>query len=79
MNNSYGVGLGFRCAQTAPTEIDRHIREQHVRALVSMGTEDYKAAQGYVEEGLKLDPTNDVLLQIREQIRKTTEGPKRQP
>lgn len=79
MNNSYGVGLGFRCAQNAPMEIDRHIREQHVRALVSMGKEDYKAAQGFVDEGLKLDPTNDMLLQLREQIRKTLEGSKRLP
>lgn len=79
MNNSYGVGLGFRCAQNAPMEIDRHIRQQHVRALVSMGKEDYKAAQEFVDDGLKLDPTNDMLLQLREQIRKTTEGPKRLP
>lgn len=77
MNNSYGVGLGFRCTQNAPMEIDRHIREQHVRALVSMGKEDYKAAQGFVDEGLKLDPTNDMLLQLREQIRKTLEGSNR--
>ncbi len=79
MNNSYGVGLGFRCAQDAPVEIDRHIRETHVRALVSMGKEDYKAAGAFVEDGLKLDPTNDILLRLREQIRKATGASNRLP
>ncbi len=70
MNNSYGVGLGFRCAKSASPDIDVHIREQHVRALVSMGKEDYTAAERSVEEGLKLDPTNELLLELRAQIQK---------
>jgi Tfp pilus assembly protein PilF len=26
LNNNYGVGLGFRCAKTAPLEIEQQIR-----------------------------------------------------
>jgi hypothetical protein len=44
-----------------------------------MGKEDYAAADAVVEEGLKLDPTNDLLLRLREQIRKTGGGSKRLP
>ncbi len=76
MNNSYGVGLGFRCAQNAPVDIDWHIREAHVRALVNMGKEDYRAAQTFVEDGLKMDPTDEMLLRLREQIQKTIGAPK---
>jgi len=76
MNNSYGVGLGVRCAQNAPQEIDQQVREAHVRTLVSMGKEDYAAAGQSLAEGLKLDPTNEDLLQLREQIRKTASGSK---
>lgn len=79
LNNSYGVGLGFRCAKSAPPEIDRHLRNLHVRALVSMGKEDYAAADSFVEEGLKLDPSNELLLELRQQIRKAAGGPKRLP
>jgi len=79
MNNSYGVGLGFRCAQDAPAQIGQHLREMHVRALVKMGKEDYAAAATIIEEGLKLDPTNDLLMRLREQIRNTTGGSKRLP
>ncbi|MFM7842352.1 MAG: formylglycine-generating enzyme family protein, partial [Nitrospira sp.] len=52
MNNSYGVGLGVRCAQNAPQEIDQQVREAHVRTLVSMGKEDYAAAGQSLAEGL---------------------------
>jgi len=79
MNNSYGVGLGFRCAQDAPAEIDRHVRETHVQALVSLGREDYRAASAFVEEGLKLNPTDELLHQLREQIRKSSEKSTRLP
>ena len=72
LNNSYGVGLGFRCAKSAPPEIDQHMRELHVRALLSMGKEDYAAAGSFVEEGLTLDPANGLLLELRQQIRQAT-------
>ena len=30
LNNSYGVGLGFRCAKTAPPEIEQQIRDSYI-------------------------------------------------
>jgi hypothetical protein len=64
LNNSYGVGLGFRCAMTAPLEIDQRIRDAHVSALVEMGREQFAKAQQAVEQGLAVDPKNVELLEL---------------
>lgn len=68
MNNSYGVGLGFRCAKTAPSEIDQQIRDAYVAALVEMGRERFADAQQAVSRGLAIDPKNVELLELHQLI-----------
>ena len=71
LNNSYGVGLGFRCARTAPPEIELRIREAQTTALVEMGQEHLVEAQEAVARGLLLDPTNAELLELHSLIDQT--------
>lgn len=68
LNNSYGVGLGFRCAQTAPSDMELQIREAHTTALVEMGRERFTEAQQAVTGGLAIDPTNIELLELQSLI-----------
>ena len=67
-NNSYGVGLGFRCAKTAPPEIEQQIRQAHTTALVAMGRENNAEARQAIARGLALDPKNADLLELRSLI-----------
>jgi formylglycine-generating enzyme required for sulfatase activity len=71
MNNSYGVGLGFRCAKTAPREIEERIQEAYIGALVSMGKEQYEAAGQSVDRGLEVDRTNVLLRELDVLIKKS--------
>lgn len=65
LNNSYGVGLGFRCAKAAAPEIEQRIRDAYVSALVEMGRERVSEAQQAVNQGLAIDPKNLELLELR--------------
>jgi hypothetical protein len=65
LNNSYGVGLGFRCAKTAAPEIDQRIRDAYVSALVEMGRERFSEARQAIDRGLAIDPKNVELLELR--------------
>ncbi len=65
LNNSYGVGLGFRCARAAPPEIEEQIRNAHTTALVEMGRERYAEARQAVTRGLLIDPKNGELLDLQ--------------
>ncbi len=67
-NNSYGVGLGFRCAKTAPPEIELQIRQAQTTALVEMGRENVAEARAAVTRGLAIDPKNAELLELRSLI-----------
>jgi iron(II)-dependent oxidoreductase len=67
-NNSYGVGLGFRCAKTAPLVIEQQIRDSYISALGEMGREKFADAQQAVARGLAIDPKNVELLELREVI-----------
>jgi sulfatase-modifying factor enzyme 1 len=71
LNNSYGVGLGFRCVKSAPSEIDRRIRNAYVSALVDMGRERYAEAQQAVDQGLAMDPVNVELPELRPLIERS--------
>lgn len=71
MNNSYGVGLGFRCAKTAPPEIDQQIKDAYIAALVEMGQERYNDAHQAVDRGLSVDPKNVELLELRPLIERS--------
>lgn len=68
LNNSYGVGLGFRCAQTAPPEIEARLRDASIEAYVKMGREQYEEARRIVQRGLEIDPVNPELLELRHLI-----------
>ena len=64
-NNSYGVGLGFRCAKSAPPEIELQIRQAHTTALMEMGREHFVEAQEAVARGLSIDPKHAELQELR--------------
>ncbi len=64
-NNSYGVGLGFRCAKTAPPDIELQIRQAHTTALMEMGREHFVEAQEAVARGLSIDPKHAELQELR--------------
>ncbi|MBD0315058.1 MAG: SUMF1/EgtB/PvdO family nonheme iron enzyme [Nitrospiraceae bacterium] len=69
-NNSYGVGLGLRCAKTAPQEMEQRIRDTYISALSDMGRERFADAEQAVTRGLALDPKNVELLDLRVLIQK---------
>jgi gamma-glutamyl hercynylcysteine S-oxide synthase len=75
LNNSYGVGLGFRCAKTAPPEIEQQIRDSYISALVEMGRERFPDAQQAVARGLAIDPKNVELLELRPLIEQSMKKP----
>ena len=67
-NNSYGVGLGFRCVQaTSPLGI-RMIQYDFMQSLISMGQEKWKEALKSIEQALKGDPNNAEYLQTKDLI-----------
>ena len=75
LNNSYGVGLGFRCAKTAPPDIQQRIRDTYISALVDMGRERFAEADQTVTRGLALDPKNVELLELRLLIQQSMKKP----
>jgi formylglycine-generating enzyme required for sulfatase activity len=75
LNNSYGVGLGFRCAKTAPPEIEQQIRDSYISALVEMGRERFSDAQQAVARGLAIDPKNMELLELSPLIEQSMKKP----
>ena len=76
LNNSYGVGLGFRCAKTAPSDIEQRVREAYIAALVDMGREQFAEAEHAVLRGLALDRHNGDLLELQALIKKSTTPPR---
>ncbi len=68
MNNSYGVGLGFRCAQNAPKEVEYEIRAITISAMKKISMEKYQEAEATIDSGLKIDPNNENLLRLRKII-----------
>ncbi|MEP6887540.1 MAG: SUMF1/EgtB/PvdO family nonheme iron enzyme [Nitrospirales bacterium] len=75
MNNSYGVGLGFRCAKTAPAGIEQQIRDTYISALVDMGRERFAEAEQTVIRGLAIDPKDVELLELRLLIEQSMKKP----
>ncbi|GJL62966.1 MAG: hypothetical protein NPIRA04_16200 [Nitrospirales bacterium] len=65
MNNSYGVGLGFRCAKSASQSIVNEVRALTIQAMKNIGIEKNEEAQKNLDEALQLDPTNEELQQMR--------------
>jgi len=65
LNNSYGVGLGFRCAKNGPPEIERQIKKAFITALREMGRERFEEARQAVDRGLAIDPKSVELLELK--------------
>jgi formylglycine-generating enzyme required for sulfatase activity len=73
-NNSYGVGLGFRCAKSAQTVSDDAMqagRDAFIQALVAMGAEKNADAMASIEKALAADPDNKEYLATRDLIQKS--------
>ena len=70
LNNSYGVGLGFRCAKTATNEPEEYVQYHFIQALISMGEEKWKDALNAIDKALKNDPENSEFKGTREFIMK---------
>lgn len=71
-NNSYGVGLGFRCAKTAPQKIVNEVRTATIEVMKSMGQEKYREAKKQLAEALAVDPQNKELLQLQSLLEEGT-------
>ena len=73
-NNSYGVGLGFRCAKSTEAVSDASIQEARhafIQALVAMGAERHADAMASIDKALSADPHNQEYLDTRELIKKS--------
>ncbi len=64
-NNSYGVGLGFRCAMSAPQNVVDEVRTLTISAMKNMSLEKFGEAKRNLHEALAIDPTNPELLQMQ--------------
>jgi formylglycine-generating enzyme required for sulfatase activity len=70
MNNSYGVGLGFRCARDVETDSSMRARSFYMDALVQMGAQKYKRAMSSIKEAITDDPDNKEYKALKEIIKK---------
>jgi formylglycine-generating enzyme required for sulfatase activity len=70
LNNSYGVGLGFRCAKTVTQEPEQYVQYHFIQTLISMGEEKWKEALDSIDKALKEDPDNQEFKMTREFIQK---------
>lgn len=64
-NNSYGVGLGFRCAQSASPVNLQVVQYDFMHALISMGQEKWQEALTSIEKALKGNPDSAEYLQTK--------------
>jgi len=58
INNSYGVGLGFRCAQSLANDLEAEARSFYMKALIYVGDEKYKKAFSSINNALIGSPEN---------------------
>jgi hypothetical protein len=70
MNNSYGVGLGFRCARTVEDDGMLQARTFYMDALINMGAEKYPQAMASIKKALNKDGSNAEYTQLKNMIQK---------
>jgi gamma-glutamyl hercynylcysteine S-oxide synthase len=58
MNNSYGVGLGIRCARDLKGNTQMTARSFYMDALAEMGSQKYKRAHKSINKALDISPDN---------------------
>jgi len=73
-NNSYGVGLGFRCARSIGNKTLKTVRYDFMHALISMGEEQWRDALHSIDKAIEDDPDNVEYRQTREIIVKQLQG-----
>lgn len=73
MNNSYGVGLGFRCARDLKSEPSMKARSFYMEALVQIGAEKYEKALNSISNALEFSPENKEYQNLKNLILKTIE------
>jgi formylglycine-generating enzyme required for sulfatase activity len=73
-NNSYGVGLGFRCAKSAAAEATPDATIFYIEALKALSRERVEEAAAFIGRGLEQDPRHPDLLQLREQLHDRRRG-----
>jgi gamma-glutamyl hercynylcysteine S-oxide synthase len=70
MNNSYGIGLGFRCARGVESNSQLEARAFYMDALIHMGSEKYQQALIAIEKALKTDANNKEYQVLKSMIEK---------
>ena len=70
-NNSYGVGLGFRCAKSSSAVDMQMVQYDFMQALISMGKEEWQDAMKSIDKAIAGDPENVEYRQTREIIMKS--------
>jgi formylglycine-generating enzyme required for sulfatase activity len=68
MNNSYGVGLGFRCARSVESNPEMQARSFYMDALIQMGAEKYKEALVSINKALKSIPEDKEYRALKDMI-----------
>ena len=68
MNNSYGVGLGFRCARDKAKESSLEARAYYMDALVQIGEDKYKSAHESIENAINISPNNEEYTSMKKLI-----------
>tara|TARA_B110001454_G_C12688991_1_gene421501 strand:+ start:506 stop:1528 length:1023 start_codon:yes stop_codon:yes gene_type:complete len=58
INNSYGVGLGFRCAQSLANDLEAEARSFYMKAHILVGNEKYQKALLSITNALIGSPKN---------------------
>lgn len=70
MNNSYGVGLGFRCSRSLGNDSQMEARSLYMDALIQVGAEKYKKALVSIKNALKTSSKNKEYLTLKTMIEK---------
>ncbi len=70
MNNSYGIGLGFRCAMDFEPDEQQRARSFYMKALIHMGAEKYQKAHKSIGMAIKSAPENKEYQALKTLIEK---------
>ena len=70
MNNSYGVGLGFRCARDFKSNPKMQARSFYMDALTQVGAEKFTKAKNLIQQAIKEDPENSEYKNLLKSIEK---------
>ncbi len=69
-NNSYGIGLGFRCAKNASGNVTEETQQAFMQSLIFMGSKKTDEALVSINTALELDPENTEFLETKAMILK---------